>query len=156
MMDEMANHATRLRRIIDRVGIEPVEGFIDRCFSLENLINQHAPHFPPRPRDEAPEQPIEVRGFRTDREYMSHFINPQEFLDAERKKLEDARDAKKKFPEKPERDVLLFLIENAPLERWEADVLSVIREEAYYFARQAWAKIANGGWARLAVTAGTY
>src|SRR5204863_2576138 len=52
MMDEMANHATRLRRIIDKVGIEPVETFIDRCLSLENLINQHAPHFPAKKRDE--------------------------------------------------------------------------------------------------------
>ena len=147
MMDEMANHATRIRRIIDKVGIEPVEMFIDRCFSLENLIYQHAPHFPPKPRDEAPEVPIEVRGFKTNREYMSQFINPQEFLDAERKKLLDERAAKKKFPEKPERDVLLFLIENAPLERWEADVLSIIREEAYYFAPQAQTKIANEGWA---------
>ncbi|TMA31470.1 MAG: SpoVR family protein, partial [Deltaproteobacteria bacterium] len=154
MMDEMANHATRLRRIIDRVGIEPVETFIDRCFSLENLINQHAPHFPPKSREEEVEKPIEVRGFKTEREYMSHFINPKEFLDAERKKLEEARDAKKKFPEKPERDVLLFLIENAPLERWEADVLSVIREEAYYFAPQAQTKIANEGWA--CVKADTY
>ena len=154
MMDEMANHATRIRRIIDRVGIEPVETFIDRCFSLENLINQHAPHFPAPSRDEEPEKPIEVRGFRTDREYMSHFINPQEFLDAERKKLEEARDAKKKFPERPERDVLLFLIENAPLERWEADVLSVIREEAYYFAPQGQTKICNEGWA--CVRSGTY
>ncbi|HEX9382283.1 MAG TPA: SpoVR family protein, partial [Gemmatimonadaceae bacterium] len=48
---------------------------------------------------------------------------------------------------KPERDVLAFLIENAPLERWEADVLAVIREEAYYFAPQAQTKIANEGWA---------
>ena len=45
MMDEMANHATRVRRIIDKVGIEPVETFIDRALSLENLIDQHAPHF---------------------------------------------------------------------------------------------------------------
>jgi len=147
MMDEMANHATRLRRIIDKVGIEPVEMFIDRCLSLENLIYQHAPHFPPKPRDEAPEQPIEVRGFKTNREYMSQFINPKEFLDEQRKKLEDERAQKKKFPEKPERDVLLFLIENAPLERWEADVLAVMREEAYYFAPQAQTKIANEGWA---------
>jgi stage V sporulation protein R len=154
MMDEMANHATRVRRIIDRVGIEPVETFIDRCLSLENLINQHAPHFPAKSRDEAPEQPIEVRGFKTDREYMSHFINPKEFLDAERKKLEEARDAKKKFPEKPERDVLAFLIEHAPLERWEADVLSVIRDEAYYFAPQGQTKICNEGWA--CVIPGTY
>ncbi len=147
MMDEMANHATRLRRIIDKVGIEPVETFIDRCFSLENLINQHAPHFPAKSRDELPEQPIEVRGFKTNREYMSHFINPQEFLDEQRKKLEDERAQKKKFPEKPERDVLAFLIENAPLERWEADVLAVIREEAYYFAPQGQTKICNEGWA---------
>ena len=147
MMDEMANHATRIRRIIDKVGLEPVETFIDRCFSLENLINQHAPHFPAPSREEEVEKPIEVRGFKTDREYMSHFINPQEFLDSERKKLEDERAQKKKFPEKPERDVLLFLIENAPLERWEADVLSVIREEAYYFAPQAQTKICNEGWA---------
>src|SRR5689334_7935731 len=150
MMDEMANHATRVRRIIDKVGIEPVETFIDRCLSLENLINQHAPHFPAKSRDEEPERPIEVRGFKTEREYMSHFINPKEFLDAERKKLEEARDAKKKFPEKPERDVLAFLIEHAPLDRWEADVLSVIRDEAYYFAPQGQTKIANEGWACLA------
>ena len=147
MMDEMANHATRLRRIIDKVGIEPVETFIDRCLSLENLINQHAPHFPAKSRDEAPDRPIEVRGFKTDREYMSQFINPKEFLDEQRKKLEEERAQKKKFPEKPERDVLAFLIEHAPLERWEADVLAVIREEAYYFAPQGQTKIANEGWA---------
>src|SRR5437660_7230049 len=149
MMDEMANHATRLRRIIDKVGIEPVETFIDRCLSLENLINQHAPHFPAKSRDEAPDRPIEVRGFKTDREYMSQFINPKEFLDEQREKLEEERAQKKKFPEKPERDVLAFLIEHAPLERWEADVLAVIREEAYYFAPQGQTKIANEGWACL-------
>src|SRR2546430_5786452 len=110
MMDERANHATRIRRIIDKVGIEPVETFIDRCFSLENLINQHAPHFPAPSRDEEPEKPIEARGVKTNREYMSKFINPQEFLDAERKQLDDARDAKKKFPAEPERDALVCLI----------------------------------------------
>jgi stage V sporulation protein R len=147
MMDEMANHATRVRRIIDKVGLEPVETFIDRAFSLENLINQHAPHFPPRPRDPAEEAPIEVRGFKTNREYMSQFINPQAFLDEQRKKLEEERAQKKKFPEKPERDVVLFIIENAPLERWEADILAVIREEAYYFAPQGQTKIINEGYA---------
>src|SRR5882672_12491549 len=91
MMDEMANHATRIRRIIDKVGIEPVETFIDRCLSLENLINQHAPHFPAKSREEVVEQPIEVRGFKTNREYMAQFINPKEFLDEQRKKLEDER-----------------------------------------------------------------
>jgi stage V sporulation protein R len=156
MMDEMANHATRVRRIIDRIGIEPVETFIDRCLSLENLINQHAPHFPPKSREEVVEKPIEVRGFKFNREYMGEYINPQSFLDSERKKLEDERAQKKKFPEKPERDVLLFLIEHAPLERWEADVLSVIREEAYYFAPQGQTKICNEGWACVAADSLVY
>ncbi len=149
MMDEMANHATRVRRIIDRVGIEPVESFIDRTLSLENLIYQHAPHFAPKVRKDpgAPEERIEVRGFKYDREYMSGFINPRAFLDEQRKKLEDERAKSKKFPEKPERDVLLFLLDHAPLERWEADIVSVVRDEAYYFAPQGQTKIMNEGWA---------
>ena len=149
MMDEMANHATRVRRIIDRVGIEPVENYIDRALSLENLIYQHAPHFAPRVKRDpgAPEERIEVRGFKNEREYMSQFINPREFLDEQRKKLEDERARSKKFPERPERDVLLFLLDHAPLERWEADILSVVRDEAYYFAPQGQTKIMNEGWA---------
>jgi stage V sporulation protein R len=43
--------------------------------------------------------------------------------------------------------VLLFLLENAPLERWQRDILAIIREEAYYFAPQAQTKIMNEGWA---------
>jgi stage V sporulation protein R len=43
--------------------------------------------------------------------------------------------------------VLHFLIENAPLERWQRDILSMVREEAYYFAPQGMTKIMNEGWA---------
>jgi stage V sporulation protein R len=147
MMDDMANHATRVRRIIDKVGLEPVETFIDRALSLENLIDQHSPHIKRRGEKEDPEKPIEVRGFKADREYMQGFINPKEFLDEQRKKLEDERARHKKFPERPERDVLMFLLQHAPLERWEADILSLMREEAYYFAPQGQTKICNEGWA---------
>ena len=40
------------------------------------------------------------------------------------------------FPEQPEKDVLLFLIEHAPLKTWQRDVLSIVRDEAYYFTPQ--------------------
>ena len=43
MIDEMANHATRVRRYIDKLGLEQVEDFIDRCLSLENLIDYQSP-----------------------------------------------------------------------------------------------------------------
>ena len=43
--------------------------------------------------------------------------------------------------------MLLFLIEHAPLKPWQRDVLSIIRDEAYYFAPQGQTKIMNEGWA---------
>ena len=39
------------------------------------------------------------------------------------------------------------MIDNAPLKNWQRDVLSIIREEAYYFLPQAQTKIMNEGWA---------
>jgi len=78
---------------------------------------------------------------------MDRYINPPEFLRARAEELKAKRREKKRFPETPEADVLLFLIENAPLKNWQRDVLSVLREEAYYFLPQAQTKIMNEGWA---------
>jgi stage V sporulation protein R len=148
MMDQMANHATRVRRYVDRHGVDVVEGFVDRCLSLENLIDYQATYVkrtdPPTPDVDVP---VEVRGFRNDREYMSEYVNPKAFLDEQRQKLEAEKAKQKNFPERPQRDVLLFLVQHAPLEPWERDVLSIIRDEAYYFAPQGQTKIMNEGWA---------
>ena len=79
---------------------------------------------------------------------MDDYINPREALKAEeeeRKKEQEA--ATKAFPERPEKDVLLFLIEHAPLKPWQRDVLAIVRDEAYYFAPQGQTKIINEGWA---------
>ena len=43
--------------------------------------------------------------------------------------------------------MLQFLIEHAPLENWERDVLGIVRQEAYYFAPQGMTKVLNEGWA---------
>jgi stage V sporulation protein R len=43
--------------------------------------------------------------------------------------------------------VMLFLLEHAPLKPWQLEVLSILRDEAYYFAPQAQTKIMNEGWA---------
>src|SRR5258707_6821488 len=89
---------------------------------------------------------IEVPRLRS-KDYMESFINPEEYIEEQRKKIEEEREREKRFPERPERDVLMFLLNHAPLERWERDVLAVIREEAYYFFPQMQTKIMNEGWA---------
>jgi stage V sporulation protein R len=149
MMDQMANHATRVRRWHDALGVEKVEDFIDRCLSLENLIDYQSPYVRRRadPRVEQEQQTLVATGFRADREYMRRYINPPEYIAEQQKKIDDERAKARKVPERPERDVLLFLLEHAPLEPWEHDVLSIIREESYYFAPQGQTKIMNEGWA---------
>jgi stage V sporulation protein R len=151
MMDEMANHATRVRRWVDKIGVEKVEDFIDRALSLENLIDQHAPYIRRNPDRKRAEEELKqnqgVEGFKVNREYMRGYVNPAEFIEGQRKKVEDEKQKAKKFPERPQRDVLLFLLEHGPLEPWEYEILTILRDEAYYFAPQGQTKIMNEGWA---------
>src|SRR4051812_38668289 len=47
-IDKMANNGGRIRRHIDRQGVNKVEEFIDHCLSLENLIDPWRPFTPVR------------------------------------------------------------------------------------------------------------
>lgn len=153
MMDEMGNHRTRIMRYINAYGQDVVEDFIDACLSIDTLIDCHAPAIK-RVRSIS-EEPAEgpahdakvVRKLRSGRQYMDKFINPPDFLKAQARRLEEEQKLEKKFPESPERDVMGFLMEHAPLEKWQRDVLSMLREEAYYFLPQGQTKIMNEGWA---------
>ena len=153
MIDEMANHATRVRSYIDRHGLENVEDFIDACLSLENLIDPHADFIERQERrdrrvaeSEEPEETPRVPRLRS-KSYMESYINPPAFIEAQKVKIAERAKRMRKLPVDPQRDVLQFLIEHAPLENWERDVLSIVREEGYYFAPQAMTKVLNEGWA---------
>src|SRR5215813_2178569 len=79
---------------------------------------------------------------------MDPFINPAKELERQRKELEKKRASERgKIPHHPTRDVLLFLLRFAPLEEWQQDILSIVRDEAYYFSPQAMTKVMNEGWA---------
>ena len=152
MLDEMANHAARIRRHVERHGLDRVEDFLDACLSLDNLIDIHAAGIRRRPVSvpEA-EEPEMVRKLPA-KGYMDSFINPPEFLAEQQRRLEAAEQQRKRFPEEPERDMLLFLLEHAPLENWQHDVLDIVREEAYYFSPQRQTKIMNEGFASFCHT----
>ncbi len=155
MMDEMANHATRMRRYIERYGLEEVEKFIDVCHSLENLIDPHSV-FIRRQKDR--NQRIMERPAREDRpdratrfpakEYMDRYINPPKVMAEEEREAREQHERERgRLPARPLRDIMLFLLNHAPMQDWQADVLAIIREEAYYFAPQGMTKIMNEGWA---------
>jgi stage V sporulation protein R len=154
MIDEMANHGNRIRRYMDRYGVEEVETFIDACLSIEDLIDVHSP-FIKRYEDrnrydfrDALEEGEESgpSKFKA-KPYMDSFINPPEVLSRQEEERRREENQKAQFPAEPMKDVMLFLLEHAPLRPWQLDVLSIIRDEAYYFAPQAQTKIMNEGWA---------
>jgi stage V sporulation protein R len=156
MLDAMANHAVKIRNYMDRYGQDTVEDFIDHCLALENLIDPFLPFAPVKNtglagtsllEEEREPEAQEPGRIRVDRPYMDKFMNPPEFLEEQRKKLEQQNKQSRKNPANPEKDVLLFLLQNAPLEQWQHDVLSIVRDEAYYFAPQGQTKIMNEGWA---------
>lgn len=151
MIDLMANNASRVRRYMDRHGVAAVESFIDVCLSIDNLIDPWAPfRVPPgKPKDGAAvDEEDETHRLQNVRGYLEDYINPPEYIAKQREKARAEKEAsKRKVPQRPERDVLGFLMQHAPLEAWEADVLGIIREEAYYFLPQMQTKIMNEGWA---------
>ena len=156
MMDRMANHAVRVRRIIDRHGQEAVEAFLDRALSLENLLDYRQlceASAPPRPQprhlaEDGDDTPERAPNFRLrSRDYMDEFINPPEYMEKRRRQHVAEQEAEKRLPGGPRRDLLALLLEHAPLERWEWELLNIVHEEALYFAPQRVTKIMNEGWA---------
>jgi len=148
MMDSTANHATRVRRHIERHGAERVERFLDDCLAVERLIDPHSKFV----RREPQAGGDGGGGFEPEvfpaKDYMDPYINPGAELERQKKAHEEAEKTRKtSFPSRPTRDVLEFLIHEAPLEDWQADILSIVREESYYFAPQGMTKIMNEGWA---------
>lgn len=152
MLDQMANHAARVRRIMDRRGVDEVERFIEAAVSLDNLIDPYGA-FIKRQREHSEEEIDRAETDRavgriaTDRSYMEPHLNPPEFLAEQRRRKAEELARMKRFPESPERDVLGFLLKHAPLERWQQEVMEIVRDEAIYFAPQAQTKIMNEGWA---------
>ena len=153
MMDEMANHATRVRRHIEKHGYDTVEKWLDICLSIEDLIDSHSMFLRRGPNDQPVEQPhreeMEVTKFKS-KDYLDRWVNPPAALAAEARKMREEK-AKKRHvtPSRPTRDVLQYLLEHARIEDWQADCLSIVREEAYYFAPQGMTKVMNEGWACL-------
>jgi stage V sporulation protein R len=144
MLDQMANHASKVRRIIDQVGESTVEAWIDTCLSVDNLIDPFRDHI--RRVAPAGEEPVASVKLPASR-YMDSYINPPEWVERKQREQEAAAEKEKAFPERPERDVLGFVAAHGRMAGWQRDVLLILMEEAYYFAPQGQTKIMNEGWA---------
>jgi stage V sporulation protein R len=157
MMDVMANNGTKIRRYMERYGQDRVEKFIDRVLSIENLLDvNHLFETNDVKQSREAKAKLAAEEAQNDGYYMD---DRSSALKSFMRSHDRANDPKQDHEEKEEmivaeknvgrgsRDIMKFLIQYAPLEEWEADILGCLREEAYYFLPQRMTKIMNEGWA---------
>jgi len=155
MLNKMANHGTRIRKYMARWGKERVIEFLDWVMRLETLIDG-AEAWTDRVvsekniRDERTYRHPRRLTVNKDRMYMEPFLNTKDFRDRENERIskQDVADEIGVFKE-PTKNILAYLRDNAPLKPWQADIVSMLYEEAIYFFPQRQTKTINEGWASM-------
>ncbi|MDQ6660175.1 MAG: SpoVR family protein, partial [Chloroflexota bacterium] len=143
MIDKVSIHAERIAKYEFDHGKGEVERFLDAVLSIQEHVDYNL-----LVRDNEPAQKDEKIS-RSQGEYDDLWD-----LENKARKAEEERDKwsgkTPKFPEKPEKDILLFLSRYAPhLQEWQRDVIEIVRTEMLYFVPQMQTKTMNEGWACL-------
>jgi stage V sporulation protein R len=134
MMNTAVEHALRVDEYIERYGLDRVERVMDIAFAIDRHIDFHKGLV----RKPYPTRTVVEREVKQ-REYADLFGEEAFAL----KKVVMGET----MPPHPEKDLLWFLAQYAPIEPWERDILEMIRAESYYFYPQFETKILNEGWA---------
>ncbi len=157
MMDVMANHGTKIRRYMEKYGQDQVENFVDKVLSLENLLDVSELYETSAGKRRRVEQSVQEKAETAEGGYLiddrsaalKSFMRQKERTNKkdEVKVEEDGEMSAERPLTVKNRDILGYLIQFAPLEEWQSDVIGILREEAYYFLPQRMTKIMNEGWA---------
>ncbi|WP_124726903.1 SpoVR family protein [Staphylospora marina] len=141
MVETMAASAERIRGYELKYGKETVETFLDHVLAIQEHVNPSlidAVNRQRRIKDRKPAgKPVKTSPY-----------DDLWKLDGERSAPPAPRPVKRRFPETPEKDLLLFIMENSRvLEEWQQDIITIVRNEMLYFWPQLETKIMNEGWA---------
>lgn len=138
MVETMASAASRFGEYEFKYGKKEVELFLDSVISLQEHVNPYCL--------------IKDNKSSVNKEKDTGKFCPYDDLwDLDKKNQGNGfamEKQHKKYPETPEKDLLLFIMKNArDLDDWQRDIISVIRDEMLYFWPQMETKIMNEGWA---------
>ena len=154
MVDGVSVNAERIRRYEFDHGKEAVEHFLDAVLSIQEHVDPEAALgdvWKGRAGRGGSLNPrlVTARTVPQADHEVSHVAGPYEdILTLGQSPAIPAEATPKKFPEDPQKDILLFLAEHAPdLAEWQRDVLHIVRSEMLYFVPQMQTKIMNEGWA---------
>ena len=153
MLNEFANHGSRIRRYMSRWGKEKVGEFIDHLLRIETLIDPTKAWETRQIKD-----PIirDARKYRYPKRikidknsmYMDNWINSKEYIESQRDGIEKQDKIEELgLLQTPERDIYGWIKDNCNLKPWQADIMSMLYDEALYFAPQGATKVCNEAFA---------
>ena len=144
MIDKVSIHAERIAKYEFDHGKAEVERFLDAVLSIQEHVDYNL-----LIRENEPEKKEEKPVTKATSEYDDLWGMETKARKAEEERQKLARKSPK-FPEKPEKDILLFLLRYAPqLQAWQRDIIEIVRTEMLYFVPQMRTKTMNEGWACL-------
>ncbi|RJX39289.1 SpoVR family protein [Paenibacillus pinisoli] len=152
MVESMSATADRIHQYELQYGSEAVEKFIDAILAIQ----EHVDPTLIKPYQLDKKRYIEMSRKEQERAVGPSHPDPYEDLwnlDTEavaeaRERAEEAAAQAKRFPPRPEKDLIWFIEEySAILEDWQRDILTMLRDEMLYFWPQIETKIMNEGWA---------
>lgn len=153
MMNQLANHSTRIRKYMSRWGKEKVTEFIDHCLRISTLIDPTKAWNKKEIKDIAIKDERKWKhpkrlNIKEDHEYMDRYINDPSWIDKQKEKIKE-EEISQEFDIlfNPTKDIMPFIRDNAPLKLWQADIMSMLYQESIYFAPQRTTKMLNEGWA---------
>jgi len=151
MMNELANHGTRIRRYMTRWGKERVTEFIDHVLRIETLIDPSKAWEPKKYREVTTKDSRKYHHpgrlkVEEGHDYMEGYLNTEEWIKKQHEKIEkiEAAEYLDMFVGST-KDIMGFIRDNAPLKPWESDIVSMLYEESIYFAPQRMTKTINEG-----------
>jgi stage V sporulation protein R len=139
MLESMAAAAERFRSYEFKYGRDRVEKFIDAAISIQEHVEPRLMIKEGRREEQKNKQECTCK--RPETPY-------DDLWSLDEEKSECTCSTNRKFPQKPEKDIMLFILHHSrELEDWQQDIMSVIRQEMLYFWPQMETKIMNEGWA---------
>ena len=140
MIEKVRLHGNRIRKYEEEYGPMAIEEFLDDVISIEEHFDTGlTTSFRRKTPEQHESERLKPSKPTTEYDDLWNLTEAQGGPD---------KPKARKFPPEPDKDLLGFLRDHAPeLEKWQRDILNMIREEMIYFIPQMRTKVANEGWA---------
>ncbi|MCF8010743.1 MAG: SpoVR family protein [Clostridiales bacterium] len=145
MIESMSVSAQRIRDYEFSYGKDRVESFLDSVICLQEHIDFYS-HIGKEKSSMLKSDP--VSSTNKVKKAEAPYNDLWQMGEKEQKTGSGEEEKNQESPENTEKDVLCFIMEyGRDLENWQRDIISIIREEMFYFWPQMQTKIMNEGWA---------